>query len=85
LPIVTGAAILLQSWARGRGHPYVPHDLRARLSDPALNIASANPPVDRIGVMPNLKAIITQELARLDAAVASAEQTPVLAGAADAG
>ena len=80
-PIVTGAAILLQCWARGRGHLYTPHDLRALLSDAALNTASANPLVDRIGVMPNLKGIITQETAQLGAAVASADVTPALAGA----
>jgi hypothetical protein len=60
-PIVTGAAILLQSWARARGELYMPHLLRRRLSDPAINTASVNPLVDRIGVMPNLRAIITQD------------------------
>jgi hypothetical protein len=83
-PIVTGAAILLQSWARERRYLYTPHDLRARLSDPALNTPSANPAFDRIGVMPNLKAIITRETARLGAAVAGAGATPALAGAGGA-
>lgn len=62
-PIVTGAAILLQAWAMTRHSSYVPHVLRALLSDSALNTPSASPATDRIGVMPNLKAIIGHELA----------------------
>jgi hypothetical protein len=81
-PIVTGAAILLQAWAVGRHYSYLPHVLRALLSDPALNTASANPPVDRIGVMPNLKAVITHELG---APVASTDGTTALVGAAETG
>lgn len=81
-PIVTGAAILLQAWAVGRHYSYPPHVLRALLSDPALNTSSANPPVDRIGVMPNLKAIIMRERG---ARVASTVGTLALAGAGEAG
>ena len=58
-PIVTGAALLLQSWRVGSGEaPFTPAELRQRLSDPAVNTASANPAADRIGVMPNLRAIM---------------------------
>jgi Subtilase family len=71
-PIVTGAAVLLQAWARGCQYSYPPHTLRALLSDPAFNTASANPPVDRIGVMPNLKVIITRELGAGTPALADA-------------
>jgi len=81
-PIVTGAAVLLQAWAVGRRYSYAPHVLRALLSDPALNTASANPPVDRIGVMPNLKAIITRELG---SPATSMVGIPALVGAAETG
>jgi hypothetical protein len=61
-PIVTGAALLLQSWREGRGEPrYSPAQLRSLLSDPTLNTASANPAADRIGVMPDLRAILHHE------------------------
>jgi Subtilase family len=57
-PIISGAALLLQSW-RVRTGPsaFAPHAVRQILSDAQMNTASANPPVDRIGVMPNLLAI----------------------------
>jgi len=60
-PIITGAALLMQSWsvARGAGR-YSPADLRTLLSNPALNTASANPAADRVGVMPDLRALITK-------------------------
>ena len=74
-PIVTGAALLLQAWALGRRYSYPPHTLRALLSDPAHNTASASPTVDRIGVMPNLKAIITRELGLGTPALADAGVT----------
>jgi len=38
---------------------YAPTSLRSILSDARLNTASANPSTDRIGVMPNLQAIIS--------------------------
>ncbi len=57
-PIVTGAAVLLQSWRRARrGHPFDPSAVRAWLSS-GINTASADPATDRIGVMPDLRAII---------------------------
>ncbi len=61
-PIVTGAALLLQSWRVSSGEaPYGPGTLRNLLSDPDTNTPSADPVADRIGVMPNLRAIVEQE------------------------
>ena len=58
-PIVTGAALAVQGLAEtGLGSRFAPGQLRAILSDPATGTASADPAVDRIGVMPNLRAII---------------------------
>lgn len=79
-PIVTGAAIVLQSWARARHQPYVPHDIRAILSDLTLNTRSANPASDLIGVMPNLKSIIQHEM-QPPAVVAAATSKPTPADA----
>jgi Subtilase family len=56
-PIVTGAAVLLQSWRRARtGHVMDPATVRSWLRS-SVNTPSADPDVDRIGVMPDLKAI----------------------------
>ncbi|GAA2035985.1 hypothetical protein GCM10009819_20660 [Agromyces tropicus] len=56
-PIVTGAAVLLQSWRKARkGHPFDPATVRSWLTS-SLNTPSANPATDRIGVMPDLRAI----------------------------
>lgn len=63
--IVAGAAVLLQSWRDTIGEPrYTPARLRELFRDPTLNTASHSAS-DRIGVMPNLKAIIESELAAL--------------------
>jgi len=80
-PIVTGAAILLQSWARAQQQAYAPKDIRTLLADAALNTQSADPAVDRIGVMPNLRAIIERETQRLGRVAATA---PALADAGKA-
>ena len=58
-PIIAGAALLMQSWAikTGRGL-FNPATLRNALSDTSLNTLSASPKNDRIGAMPNLKALI---------------------------
>jgi len=56
--IVAGAAVLLQSWAAKRGGTLSTMRLREVMSDPALNTHSVVPSNDRIGVMPDLKAII---------------------------
>jgi subtilase family protein len=58
-PIVTGAALAIQGLAEANlGARFSPGQLRTLLSDPATGTASANPAVDRIGVLPNLRAII---------------------------
>jgi hypothetical protein len=57
-PIVTGAALLLQSWRIAQGNtPYTADEMRSLLINPTFNTASADPANDRIGVMPNLRAI----------------------------
>jgi len=65
-PIVTGAALVVQGIAEaGLGYRFSPRQLRRILSNPdpaAGNTASNNPAVDRIGVMPNLQAIIQNVL-----------------------
>jgi hypothetical protein len=59
-PIIAGSALIVQSWLIGHGNPrYSPSGMRSLLSSAKLNTASANPSTDRIGVMPDLKAIIT--------------------------
>ncbi len=62
-PIVTGAALALQGIAEASlSSRFSPKQLRAILSAPANGTASNNPPVDRIGVMPDLRAIIEDVL-----------------------
>jgi len=61
-PIVAGAAVLLQSWRKSRGPVYGPETLRNMMSGP-VNVPSANPAIDRIGVMPNLRAILEAAIA----------------------
>jgi serine protease len=61
--IVAGAALLVQGVAQVRlGRRLSPGEIRALLSDPNINTPSANPGVDRIGVMPNLKHILQDAL-----------------------
>lgn len=61
-PIVTGAALLLQAWGESKGTGrYSPAAVRDLLSDASLNTGSANPAVDRIGVMPDLREILKHE------------------------
>ena len=60
-PMVAGAAVLLQSWRKPRSQAYSPEILRDLLTS-HLNTASANPAIDRIGVMPNLRAILETEI-----------------------
>src|ERR1700674_285589 len=78
-PIVTGAAIVLQSWVRQHRHCYSAAEIRNLLSHSALNTASASPALDRIGVMPNLKAIIEWEAIRLGVAAVAVGTIPALA------
>lgn len=63
-PIVTGAALSVQGMAQASlGYRFDPWQLRAILGDPATGTASAAPATDRIGVMPNLRAIAQSVLA----------------------
>jgi subtilase family protein len=56
-PIVTGAAVIVQALAQASlGYRFSPRELRGILA--ANGTASANPAADRIGVMPDLAAII---------------------------
>jgi hypothetical protein len=64
-PIVAGAALILQSWARKWKVTYSPETMRGLLSDAGLNTASFNPPADRIGVMPDLYNVVRSEESRL--------------------
>jgi hypothetical protein len=62
-PMIAGAAVLLQSWRRQTtGYVYRPDSLRGRLSSSVTNTPSANPTVDRIGVMPDLRGIIEAQI-----------------------
>lgn len=56
--IVAGVAVLLQSLARQSNRIIPPLTLRTILSDALLNTPSMDPPTDRIGVMPDLDAIM---------------------------
>ena len=57
--IIAGAALALQGIAQAKlGHRFDGSQMRALLGDPATGTASDVPPNDRIGVMPNLRAII---------------------------
>ena len=59
--IVAGAALAVQGLLElepNLGFRYGPFQMRDLLSEPTLGTPSADPPEDRIGVMPNLRAII---------------------------
>ena len=57
-PIVSGAAVVSQGLAQaGLGYRFSPRELRNILT--SNGTASANPTIDKIGVMPDLRAIIT--------------------------
>lgn len=65
-PIVTGAALAVQGLAEANlGQRFGPWTLRAILSDSANGTASQDPAADRIGVMPNLRAIIDGDILNL--------------------
>jgi serine protease len=58
-PIITGAALVLQGLAQASlGYRFSPRQVRAMLSDPATGTASSTPTTDRIGMMPDLRAIL---------------------------
>jgi hypothetical protein len=64
--IIAGAALAVQGMAETNlGYRLSPLQMRAILSDPALGTPSADPPADRIGVMPNLRAIIEGDVLNL--------------------
>src|SRR5262249_40750501 len=63
--IVAGAALLVEGAVETKtGHRLDPTQLRALLADtaPNGNTPSNNPPVDQIGVMPNLRYILQTRL-----------------------
>ena len=65
-PIITGAALAVQGLSEANlGHRFGPWQLRSILSDPANGTLSQNPGADRIGVMPNLRAIIDGNILNL--------------------
>ncbi|HET7698341.1 MAG TPA: S8 family peptidase [Vicinamibacterales bacterium] len=58
-PIVAACALLLQSLRARDGLPmFTPAEMRALLADTVLNTRSEEPAADRIGVMPDLRALI---------------------------
>lgn len=64
-PMVAGAALLLQSWAgKNLGFPFSHDGVREKLRHANHSTPSANPATDRIGVMPNLRAILESEMRR---------------------
>ncbi len=65
-PIVTGAALVVQGVAEANlGYRLNPRQMRGVLSDPATGTASSNPAADRIGVMPDLRAILQGNVVNL--------------------
>jgi serine protease len=64
--IIAGVAVVVQGLAEANlGYRLSPLQMRAILSDPALGTPSADPPEDRIGVMPNLRAIVDGDVLNL--------------------
>lgn len=61
-PIVTGASLCIQGAAAAAGFRYSPLQMRLILRNPATGTASGNPPVDEIGVMPDLQQILQNVL-----------------------
>jgi subtilisin family serine protease len=65
-PIVTGAAVLVQAIAEQQlGYRFSPLQVRGLLTDPATSTASNDPAADRIGVMPNLRALMQNDVLNL--------------------
>jgi hypothetical protein len=64
-PIITGAALCIQGISKSLPqlpHIFSPLQMRSILSSTLTGTASANPATDKIGVMPNLRAIIDSNL-----------------------
>lgn len=58
-PIIAGAALAVQGMVEAAsGGRLSPRQMRAVLTNPATSTASGNPAIDRIGVMPDLRAIV---------------------------
>ena len=65
-PIVTGAALAVQGLAEANlSRRFSPRQVRAILSDPANGTESDDPANDEIGVMPDLRAIIDDDVLNL--------------------
>lgn len=65
-PIVAGAALAMQGLVQGAsGDRLAPWQIRMILADPENGTLSQDPAVDRIGVMPNLRAIIDGKMLNL--------------------
>ena len=59
-PIIAGAAVSIQGIAKEHlGKAYTPKELRAILSNPNTGTKSNDPSSDKIGVLPDLKAILS--------------------------
>jgi serine protease len=62
-PIIAGAALIVQGIAQANlGYRFSPLQMRAILTNPATSTLSNNPAVDRIGVLPNLRAILEDDV-----------------------
>ncbi|WP_100616779.1 S8 family peptidase [Bacillus cereus] len=60
-PIIAGAAASIQGIAKNnQGRVYTPSQIRAILSDPSTGTKSNDPISDKIGVLPDLKAILSK-------------------------
>ena len=60
-PIIAGAALVVQGLAQANLNPsyrFTPVQMRALLTNPATGTLSNDPPNDKIGIMPDLRAII---------------------------
>ncbi len=62
--IIAGATLCVQGISKSLPVPTTlsPNQMRTLLSNPSTSTPSADPSVDKIGVMPNLRAIITNEI-----------------------
>ncbi|MEM9492797.1 MAG: S8 family serine peptidase, partial [Myxococcota bacterium] len=60
--IIAGAAVVIQAMAEANlGHRFAPAQLRALLANPGTGTATEVPDFDRIGVMPDLRAIVASD------------------------
>ncbi|MCY9523817.1 RICIN domain-containing protein [Paenibacillus larvae] len=60
-PIIAGVVVNLQGIAKANlGKPFTPKEIRDLLSDPGTGTPTKDPTYDKIGVMPDLKAILNK-------------------------